>query len=171
MRKPLLLLPLLLVACGPTDGLGNDGAPAPAAGPGEAAPPAVAVQTSSLLGLYESGPAERRNQRCVIDRAAGDSRFGFVLRGEGEQGCSGAGAAVRQGAVLRLTMAGDEPCVIDAHIEGTRVTFPTQLAPGCAYYCAPGATMAGVALDKTGGTAEDAMRATDLVGDRLCAGR
>jgi len=171
MAKPLLLLPLLLAACGPPDGLGNNGAPAPGAAPGDTAPPAQAVQTSTLLGLYESGPAERRNQMCVIDRAAGDSRFGLVVRDAADQGCSGAGAAVRQGALLRLTMAGDEPCVIDARIEGTRVTFPARLAPGCAYYCAPGANMAGAALDKTGGAAEDAMRATDLVGDRLCAGR
>jgi hypothetical protein len=65
-------------------------------------------------------------------------------------------------------MTGDEQCVIEARIDGTRVTMPQTLPAGCAYYCGAGARMTGAAFDKTGGTAEDAMRAIDLVGDRLC---
>ena len=173
MRTTFIFLPLLLAACGTQDSMTNNGAPPSTAAPGESpasSTPVAAVQTASLTGLYEGGPAERRNQMCVIDRAAGDARFGLVVWGAGSEGCSGAGSAVRQGNVLRLTMSGDEACTIDARIEGTRVSFPAAVAPGCAYYCSRGARFVGAAFDKTGGTAEDAMRAQDLIGDRLCAG-
>jgi hypothetical protein len=70
--------------------------------------------------------------------------------------------------MLRLTMGGDERCMIPARITAGEVRFPGSLEPGCAYYCAAGASLAGEMLDKTGGTAEDAMRATDLAGDPLC---
>lgn len=174
MRKKLVFLPLLLTACGTQDSMTSNGAPASsAAAPGEtrnASVPTAAVQTSNLTGLYEGGAAGRRNQMCVIDRGTGNARFGLVVWGAGSEGCSGAGEAVRQGSGLRLTMSGDEPCTIDARIEGTRVTFAAALPAGCAYYCSPGARFAGATFDKTGGSSEDAMRAQDLVGDRLCAG-
>ena len=176
MRKTVALLPLLLCACGTQDSLGNNGAGSTptatgnSAAPAETAVPAQAVQTVSLTGVYESGAAGRRSQMCVIDRGTGDSRFGLVVRGAGAEGCSGAGSAVRQGNVLRLTMSGDERCAIDARIDGTRVTFPASLPAVCAYYFGRGASFAVGALDKTGGTAEEAMRAEDLAGDRLCAG-
>ena len=171
-----MLLPLLLLAdCVPQETLDKAAAPGGSAAAGGAAGnaatvPLAAVQTANLTGLYEGGAEARRNQMCVIDRGSGDARFGLVVWGAGENGCSGSGAAVRQGDALRLTMSGDEACTIQARIEGTRVTFPAQLPPGCSYYCGRGAALAGVTLNKTGGTAEDAMRAVDLVGDRLCAG-
>jgi hypothetical protein len=176
MKRSAILLPLLAAACQPQDAMTNNGVPAPgAAAPGEtaapAATPAQAVQTATLTGLYESvGTAGARSQMCMVDRGTGDTRFAIVLRGPGSETCSGDGSAVRQGAVLRLTMAGDEACAIEARIEGGRVVFPPATAPGCAYYCSRGARFAGASFDKIGGTAEDAMRAEDLVGDRLCAG-
>ncbi|HEX9933527.1 MAG TPA: hypothetical protein VGB08_11855 [Allosphingosinicella sp.] len=167
-------MPLLAAACGAQDSLNNNGAPnsaAPASGQAASpSTPAQAVQTASLTGLYEGPAAAQRNQMCMVDRSAGDTRFGLVVWGAGSEGCSGSGSAVRQGNVLRLTMAGDEACTIEARIEGTRVSFPPSLAPGCAYYCSRGARLAGAAFDKTGGNAGDAMRAQDLVGDPLCAG-
>jgi hypothetical protein len=176
MRKTLVLT-LLLCACGAQDGMSNNGANSTGAAAAAAEQPepdgdapAQAVQTATLVGLYESGAAGRRNQMCVIDRATGDARFGLVLWGAADEGCSGTGSAVRRGDVLRLTMSGDEACAIDARIEGTRVAFPASLPPGCAYYCGRGASFAGATFDKTGGTAADAMRAEDLAGDRLCAG-
>jgi hypothetical protein len=42
------------------------------------------------------------------------------------------------------------------------------LPAGCAYYCSRAGRIAGVTLDKTGGSEGDALRAEDLVGDRLC---
>lgn len=174
--KRMLLLSLLAAACQPQDAMTNNGVPATAAAPpGETAkaPAATpqAVQTATLTGLYESiGTAGARSQMCMVDRAAGDTRFAIVLRGLGSETCSGDGRAVRQGGVLRLNMAGDEACAIEARIEGGRISFPPTTPAGCAYYCSRGARFAGATFDKTGGTAEDAMRAEDLVGDRLCAG-
>lgn len=176
MKRSALLLPLLAAACQPQDALTDNGVPASsAAAPGtDASPtpatPAQAVQTATLTGLYESGAAGSRSQMCMIDRQTGDTRFGIVLRGPANESCSGSGSAVRQGDVLRLTMAGDEACTIEARIADGRISFPAGTAPGCAYYCSRGARFAGASFDKTGGTAQDAMRAEDLVGDRLCAG-
>lgn len=173
MRRSLSFLPLLLCACGAQDSMSNNGATstgAPATTPeGVTSPAPAPVQTATLTGLYESGPAGRRNQMCVIE-GSGRARFGLVVWGAGSEGCSGAGTAARQSETLRLTMAGDEACTIDARIDGTRVSFPASLPPGCAYYCSRGASFAGAPFDKTGGSAEDALRAQDLAGDRLCAG-
>ena len=175
MRKTILLLPLLLAACNAQDGVANNAAPTTASGPADpalpAAPAGTPVQTSTLTGLYESGPAGRRNQMCVVERAAAPARFGLVVWGAGEQGCSGAGEIVRQGSALRLTMAGDEACTFEARIEGMRVSFPAALPTGCAYYCSRGAGLANASFNKTGGSAGDAARAVDLVGDRLCTAR
>jgi hypothetical protein len=157
MRKALILA-LCLAGCG--RGTGGNGQ----AGSAESSP--RAVQTATLTGLYESNEGPRRSQLCIVERG-GESRFGLVTwRGEGP-GCSGAGAAVRRGDTLRLTMAGEAACAIEAPIDGGRVAFPATAPPGCRYYCAPGAVLEG-AFDKVGGTSEDALRARDLVGDPLC---
>lgn len=160
MKKSLFLLLLPLCACGsggeePGNNLVSE-------------PPAKAVQTARLTGLYEGGAAPQRNQMCIIDRPAGDAQFGLVVWGPQQRSCSGSGQAVRQGNLLRLTMTGDETCVIEARIEGTRVTLPQTLPQGCAYSWGAGARMTGAAFDKVGGTPEDAARAVDLVGDPLC---
>jgi hypothetical protein len=177
MRRAFVFLPLLLCGCGARDSLGNNGSTSmPTAIPGttvNAATPAetpasAAPQTANLTGLYETGAAPRRSQMCMIERG-GSARFGLVLWGAGNDSCSGDGTAVRQGDVLRLTMAGDSPCTIDARIEGTRVVFPASAPAGCAYYCGQGARLASVTLDKTGGGEPDALRAEDLAGDRLCS--
>ncbi|HWT12632.1 MAG TPA: hypothetical protein VN231_07755 [Allosphingosinicella sp.] len=162
--RALFPIALLLAGCGTGAGTGNsDGA-------GNGADEAVraAVQTATLTGLYEGGAGPRRNQLCIVDRAAGDARFGLVLWGRSDSSCSGAGAAVREGALLRLAMEGDGSCEVAAAIEGGRVVFPAVVPAGCSYYCGGGATLAGAAFDKVGGTAEDALRASDLVGDPLC---
>ena len=171
MRRSLSFLPLLLCACGAQDSMSNHGANstgAAATAPDAPASTPAPVQVATLTGLYEGGPAGRRDQMCMIERE-GRVRFGIVVRGAGSEGCSGAGTAVRQGDALRLDMAGDEACAIDARIDGARIAFPAALPAGCAYYCSRGARFSGAAFDKIGGTAEEAVRAEDLVGDRLCA--
>lgn len=131
--------------------------------------PEPQVQTATITGLYESGSEAQRSQLCILEDGAGAARFGLVLR-TAAGSCSGAGTAERRENVLGLVMAGDSACPIEAAIDGVRVDFPASLPAGCAYYCAPGASMAGARLDKTGGTRDDAMRARDLVGDPLCPG-
>ena len=174
-KTPLLLLPLLLLgACRAQEGMSNNAAGssaggAPAAGSGGTEAPAAPVQTTTLTGLYESGAAPRRNQMCAVE-AGGRARFGLVVWSAPNESCSGNGTATRSGNSLRLTMQGDEPCTIDARIEGTRVTFPPNVPAGCAYYCSRGGRLAGAAFDKTGGADADAARARDLIGDQLCGG-
>lgn len=155
----VLLLALALSGCRGGEGEGgNEGAPRPA-GP---------AQTATLTGLYEGGEGSRRNQLCIVERAGRRTGFGLVTWSGGDNNCSGSGLAAREGERLRLTMEGDESCAIDARIEGTNVTLPAALPRGCAYYCGPGAQLAGATFDKVGGSEQDARRAVDLVGDPLC---
>ncbi len=162
MKKSLLLMLLPLAACGTGDQPGNS------AGKARSGASEKAVQTTQLTGLYEGGSTPQRNQMCILDRTGGDAQFGLVVWGPEQRSCSGIGQATRQGNVLRLSMTGDETCVIQARIEGTRVVLPQTLPQGCAYYCGAGARLTGATFDKVGGTAEDAARAVDLVGDPLC---
>lgn len=157
MKQPMLLLIALLAACGRGDGdetLGRDS--------GEP------VQTADLTGLYEArGEGGQNSRMCMISEPSGVAAFGLVVETP-DGSCSGAGEAMRTANLLRLTMTGDQQCLIEAQIEETQVTFPSTVPEGCAYYCAPGASLAGATFEKTGGTAQDAMRATDLAGDPLC---
>ena len=158
MRRANLLLIPLLAACGGGDG--NETAGRDVREP---------VQTADLTGLYEGqGESGQRARMCMISDTSDTASFAIATERPADGSCGGAGEAVRQGNLLRLTMTGDEECVIEAAMEGTQVTLPPSLSEGCAYYCAPGATLAGETFEKTGGTADDAMRATDLAGDPLC---
>jgi hypothetical protein len=162
MRK-LLVLAFFLAACG-QEGDRQGNATAKSVAP---APPRGPVQTATLTGLYESVDSPP-GQLCITEQGRA-ARFGLVTRRGGRPGCSGAGNATRAGAALRLVMDGDSTCVIEARLDGARLTLPVNMPHGCAYYCAPGATAAGAVFAKTGGTREDARRARDIVGDPLCA--
>ena len=153
--RALLLIPLL-AGCGRSAG---DRPAEPEGGD--------PVQIADLTGLYEGRGAGDRDRMCMVSDPSGTTSFAIVTDSPAGS-CAGAGEAVGDADVLRMTMGGDEACVIEARVDGVQVTLPPQLAPGCAYYCAPGATLAGAAFEKTGGTAADAMRATDPAGDPLC---
>jgi hypothetical protein len=161
MRKKLILL-FCLAGCAPGAG-GADRAERPVRSNGPSRPPA---QTWTLTGLYETSGA-RPSQICIVEQSR-RARFGLVTWQSGRPGCSGAGAAVRRGDALTLTMDGESGCTIEARVRGPAVTFPAELPRGCAYYCAPGAPLAALVFTKTGGRSEDALRARDLVGDPLC---
>ncbi len=168
MRCAPISFALLVVAaatgCAGGEGGGNGSASGSAAG-------GASVQTATLTGLYESGEGSRRNQLCMIERDGGDARFGFVTWSKGASNCSSSGPATREGDRLLLRLDGDESCTLEARIDGRRVTLPSGIADACQrYYCGAGAQMAGVEFDKVGGAEGDAMRATDLAGDRLCGG-
>ena len=162
MKHPILILIPLLAACGGDgEGGGDDIRNRSGAEP---------VQTAELTGLYEGQvQGEQKARMCMVSDASGTAEFGIVTATAQGAVCSGAGEAVRQGDIIRLTMTGDEECVIDASLAGTRVTLPASVPDGCDYYCGEGATFAGEIFEKTGGTAGDAMRAADLAGDPLCA--
>lgn len=151
MRKTMLPLMFLLAACD-----------------GEEAEPVAEVQTATIEGLYQAaGPEMQPSRMCILSQPTGTASFALVVRNAGGS-CSGAGDAVREGDVLRLTMAGSQPCTIAATVEGRQVAFPSVLPESCAYYCSPGSALTGTAFEKTGGTSADAMRALDPVGDPLC---
>lgn len=163
MRKAPFLL-LFAAGCGPGAGqTGNFAGTRPAT---ESPPASRPPQTTTLTGLYESA-GQRPSQICIVEQN-GRARFGLVTRQSGRTGCSGAGAAIRTGDTLRLTMDGESACAIQARIAGGTVSFPAAVPRGCSYYCAPGAPLAGASFAKTGGSREDALRARDLVGDPLC---
>ena len=160
MRQSILLLAPLLAACG--GGGGNETAQT------ARSDPRPAVQTEDLTGLYEPrGEGRQGSGICMISQEPGAASFGLVIA-TANGSCSGSGAAARTDGGLRLTMAGEGECAIEALLEGTEVTFPPAVPEGCAYYCGAGAGLAGERFEKTGGTVEEAMRATDLAGDPLC---
>lgn len=159
--KRILIALIMVAGCG----AGGDGAGDEAGNTAR-----QAVQTAGLTGLYEGGATNRPNQMCVIDRGSGNAQFGLVVWGANLHSCSGAGQAVQEGNVLRLAMAGDESCTIEARMENGTVTLPAAVPEGCAYYCGARAQLGGASFAKKGGTAEDAMKARDLVGEPLCAG-
>lgn len=148
---------LLLAGCSGGDGQpeGNQAAAAPVAEP------------ASLTGLYEGGAAATPNQMCIVARG-GEQHFGLVVWGGNQHSCSGTGTVSRGGDSLRLAMAGDEACTIEAAIDGATVALPDAVPEGCAYYCGARATLGGASFTRKGATPLDAAKAKDLVGEPLC---
>jgi hypothetical protein len=164
MKK--LLIPLLLVAsCSPQGEEKGGNAAAPA---GPAQQPTKPPRLATLIGLYEGGSSSR-NQMCVVEGKGGEARFGLVVWGGNLHSCSGAGTLERVGDKLRLAMAGDSACTIEATISGKTIRLTDQAPEGCAYYCGARAKLGGAELTQAGTTEADAMKAKDLVGDPLCA--
>ena len=153
-----LLIALLLVA----------GCKAGEDQPGTNQSVAEAATADGLTGLYEGGAARPPNQLCIVE-GSGEATFGLVVWGSNQHSCSGSGTAVRSGATLRLEMAGDEACAIEATISGDTVTLPATIAEGCAYYCGARASLGAATFARKGNTPADAAQARDLVGDPLCA--
>jgi hypothetical protein len=164
--KKLLITLLLLAACSQEGEQGGGNLVAPKQKKVE---PAQPPRLGSLVGLYEGGDSQPRNQMCVVEGKGGEERFGLVVWGGNMHSCSGAGTVTRDGAKLRLAMAGDSACTIEAMISGKTIRLPERTPQGCAYYCGARATLGGAELTQTGTTENDAMKAKDLVGDPLCA--
>jgi hypothetical protein len=160
--KRLVLLCLLLAACGGAPDKAGDGN---TVSPSE---PAPAGDIGTLTGLYEGGQAPQKNQLCLVVNSPTDTRFGLVVWGANQHSCSGSGTAERDGDRLQLKMTGDETCAIDARIEGKSVVLPGTLPQGCAYYCGARARMTGVRFTQAGTGRDEAIKAKDLVGDPLC---
>ncbi len=172
--KKLLAAALLLASCSGSDD------PERKAG-GNSAAPAVQDREQSersgtpsalgtLTGLYEGGGREPRHQMCVVKGQGGEQRFGLIVWGGSQHSCSGSGTVARTGDRLRLAMAGDSACTIEASISGKTITLPATVPQGCAYYCGQRAALGGAELTQQATTEQAAMRAKDLVGEPLCAG-
>lgn len=169
MRHYLIAV-ALLAGCSPEFGAGTDPANQTRGDSAPDAPAPVPATGSSLVGLYEGGPATARDQICMVERD-GETRFGLVLWGANGHSCSGSGTARRegQGRVI-LEMAGDSPCTVEARFEGGSLDLAVDQQEGCAYYCGARARLNGAELVRTGAAEADAMRAKDLVGEPLCRG-
>jgi hypothetical protein len=169
MKKCLVIL-ALLAGCGREGDqpAADEAMPAGAEGTSDVGRAKAAPEAAnSLTGLYEGGPAGQRNQLCMVEKA-GKTQFGLVVWGANMRNCSGAGTAKRDGGSLRLSMAGDETCEIEARMEGGRISLPSSAPSGCGYYCAPGTRFTGAVFTRSGSTAADAAKAKDLAGDPLC---
>ncbi|MDT9597887.1 hypothetical protein [Sphingosinicella rhizophila] len=165
MKKSLIAL-IMLAGCGSSEQPSNNFS---AAAGGVGAENRI-VADLGLTGLYESGSVKQPNQLCIVDTDKGPAQFGLVVWGGNLHNCSGAGEAVRDGQRLRLTMAGDQACEIEATMKHGAITLSDTIPDGCSYYCGARARMDGATFMKKGGTVEDAMKAKDLVGEPLCAG-
>lgn len=164
--KKLLIVLLMLAGCSrggePQEG-GNAAAPV-----GPAKSEARPGEIGSLVGLYEGGEVSRTNQLCMVEGEGGETRFGLVVWGANLHSCSGSGTAVREGDRIRLQMAGDESCAIEARISGGSIVLPESVPDGCAYYCGADARLTAASFKKVGSGAQEAAKAKDLVGDPLC---
>jgi hypothetical protein len=107
---------------------------------------------------------------CVVGGKGGAQRFGLIVWAPAQHSCAGSGTLRREGDRLKLTMAGDSECTIEATISGKTVKLPSSVPPGCRYYCGEQATLGGAELTQTGTTRAAAMSAKDIVGDPLCGG-
>ena len=163
MRQVLMAL-VLVAGCGAGSDQANE-----SGGKGKGGRGGGSVQITELAGLYEGGAPLRPNQMCMVEKG-GEASFALVVWGTGMNSCSGSGRAVREGDTLRLSMAGDESCTIEAKISGANATLPDALPQSCAYYCGAQAKLGGASFTKKSSKVEDAMKAKDLVGEPLCGG-
>ncbi len=105
---------------------------------------------------------EGRDRLCIAGDA-GNYRAGLIAFGEGNVNCSAAGSLQADGAGWVLVPKGEGPCRIPIMIEGNMVRVG-QAPAACAYYCGPGADMAGRAYNRS----DMGAQAVDLAGDPLC---
>ena len=103
-----------------------------------------------------------RDRLCIAGE--GDSlRAGLIAYGPGDINCSAAGRLEQAGAGWALVPKGEGECRIPLEIEGNVVRLG-QPPASCAYYCGPGADMAGKTYNRAGMGA----KAVDLAGEALC---
>ena len=171
--KKLFAAALLLASCSPSEDADQkaDGNSAKA---GQSAKQDSRQDTpgrlTTLTGLYEGDGRDPRHQMCVVQGQGSEQRFGLIVWGGNLHSCSGSGVVTREGSRLRLAMAGDSACTIDATISGKTIKLPEAVPDGCAYYCGQRASLRGAELTQSGATEQAAKRAKDLVGEPLCSG-
>ncbi len=169
--KRFLAAFVLLASCSPGGGGGEGGSGNSTVTLGDARraelPGANRAPITTLVGLYEGGSSQLPNQMCVVEKG-GEQHFGLIVWGTGDHNCAGSGTVTRSGSTLRLAMAGDSQCTIEAKIQGSAVKLPNAVPEGCAYYCGKRASFGGAELSQRGKTEQSALQAKDLVGDPLC---
>ena len=129
-----------------------------ACSPAGEAPQATA--TASIAAGTHLGTG--RDALCVAGEGAA-MRGGFIAFGAGDSNCSASGRIDAAGGALALIPAGDAECRIPLKVEGGRILLG-QAGASCAYYCGPGASLAG----KSFAAAASNKPATDFGGSPLC---
>ena len=107
--------------------------------------------------------AGQGRDRLCIAGGPGTYRGGLIAFGQGDVNCSASGRVVAEGGQILLVPRGEGECRIPLEIEGNLVRIGQPPAT-CAYYCGPGAVMAG----RTYNRADMGAKAIDLAGDPLC---
>ena len=107
--------------------------------------------------------AGQGRDRLCIAGDAGNYRGGLIAFGKGDINCSASGSVTGEGEQYVLVPRGEGECRIPFEIKGNVVRIG-QPPAACAYYCGPGAEMAGRSFKKAGIEAQT----TDLAGDPLC---
>jgi hypothetical protein len=118
-----------------------------------------AEKPSIPTGTYAG---EGRDRLCIAGDA-GNYRGGLIAFGQGDNNCSASGRVMVEGEKYALVPRGEGDCRIPLAIEGNAVRVGNPPA-ACAYYCGPGAEMAGRTYNK----ADMGAKAVDLAGDPLC---
>jgi hypothetical protein len=103
-----------------------------------------------------------RDRLCIAGDA-GNYRGGLIAFGKGDINCSASGRVVAEGGHVVLVPRGEGDCRIPFDLEGDVVRIG-QPPSACAYYCGPGAGMAGRSYNR----ADMGAKAVDLAGDPLC---
>jgi len=105
---------------------------------------------------------EGRDRLCISGEAA-SLRAGLIAYGAGDANCSAAGRLERSGDGWALVPRGEGECRIPLTIQG-HVVRVGQPPAACAYYCGPGAQLAGKSYSR----ADMGAKAVDFAGDPLC---
>ena len=105
---------------------------------------------------------EGRDRLCIAG-APDAYRAGLIAYGKGDLNCSASGRLEMAGTNWNLVPKGEGECRIPLAIEGNVVRVG-QVPGACAYYCGPGAALAG----KTYNRADMGAKVVDLAGDPLC---
>ena len=134
--RPILPLALLLAACSQ-----------------QSTEPSLATGTFA---------GEGRDRLCLAGEP-GNYRGGLIAFGQGEVNCSASGKIEVQGNQLALVPRGEGDCRIPLTLEGNNIRIG-EVPAACAYYCGPGATMAGKSYNRS----DMGAAVTDLAGDPLC---
>jgi hypothetical protein len=117
------------------------------------------ADSSIPTGTYAG---QGRDRLCIAGEA-GSLRAGLIAYGPGDANCSAAGQLEQAGEGWTLIPKGEGECRIPLEVEGNGVRVG-QPPAACAYYCGPGAEMAGKAYNR----ADMGAKAVDLAGDPLC---
>jgi hypothetical protein len=124
---------------------------------------AACSQQDQVPSIPTGTYAGQGRDRLCIAGEAGNYRGGLIVFGQGDTNCSASGRVSVEGDQYVLVPRGEGDCRIPLEIQGNVARIGRPPA-ACAYYCGPGADMAG----RTYNRSDMGAKAVDLAGDPLC---